>query len=323
MQQPGLFDVVALGELVVDLVPARGADGGWCFAPKPGGAPGNVAVGVARMGGRAAMLSKVGDDAFGQMLIAALQMNGVSADCVLTTSQGNTSLAVVTIAPDGDRDFLLYRKGCAESTYAPGEVAVEVIAGARILHVGSLLLGEPVCADAQRHATRVAREAGALVSVDVNLRPLLWRNVDQMRAIALEAAEEADILKLSAEELAVMAGTPDIEKGLESLWRPRWRLVAVTFGPDGALLASANLRVRVPGFAVRVVDTVGCGDAFVASVLGDLSKSEVELGSQDGLMRLGRRACAAGAIAATAAGAIDGLPTAAEREEFLSSRAGC
>ena len=108
------FDVVALGELVVDLVPALNADGQPCFIPKPGGAPGNVAVGVARLGGRAAMLSKVGDEAFGRLLVATLANNGVSTDGVLTTQEGNTSLAVVTVDADGERDFILYRKGCAD-----------------------------------------------------------------------------------------------------------------------------------------------------------------------------------------------------------------
>ena len=113
------YDVVAFGELVVDLVPARGATGEMFFAPKPGGAPGNVAVGVARLGGRSAMLIKVGDDAFGKLLIATLVHHGVATEGVLRTREGNTSLAVVTVAADGERDFTLYRKGCAESTFGP------------------------------------------------------------------------------------------------------------------------------------------------------------------------------------------------------------
>jgi fructokinase len=313
------FDVVALGELVVDLVPALNADGQPCFIPKPGGAPGNVAVGVARLGGRAAMLSKVGDEAFGRLLVATLANNGVSTDGVLTTQEGNTSLAVVTVDADGERDFILYRKGCADSTLAPAEVATDIICGSRILHVGSLLLGEPVSAAAQRHAVRTAREAGVLVSVDVNLRPSLWRDQTEMRAVALEAAEEADVLKVSEEELTIMTGVADIEEGLAGLWRPRRRLIAVTLGARGALLATVERRARAPGFAVAVVDTVGCGDAFAASLLADLAASQADLESRFGLERLARRACAAGALAATAAGAMEGLPTAERRDAFLAS----
>ena len=132
------FDVVALGELVIDLVPALSADGQPCLVPKPGGAPGNVAVGVAHLGGRAAMLSKVGDEALGRLLVRTLAGYGVATDGVLTTREGNTSLAVVTVAADGERDFILYRKGCADSTFAPAEVATDIIRASRILHVGSL-----------------------------------------------------------------------------------------------------------------------------------------------------------------------------------------
>jgi fructokinase len=318
MPRPLRFDVVAFGELVIDLVPARGATGEAYFAPKPGGAPGNVAVGVARLGGRSAMLSKVGDDAFGKLLIATLVRYGVATEGVLTTLEGNTSLAVVTVAADGERDFTLYRKGCAESTFTVAEVATDVIRDSRILHVGSLLLGEPVCAAAQRHATRTAHEAGVLVSVDVNLRPSLWRDQQEMRAVAHEATEEADILKLSEEELTIMTGVGDIEEGLVRLWRPRRRVIAVTFGERGALLATAERRAQAPGFAISVVDTVGCGDAFAASLLTDLAASQADLESPVGLGRLARRACAAGALAATAAGAMGGLPTAARRDAFLA-----
>jgi fructokinase len=313
------FDVVALGELVIDLVPARAADGQLCFAPKPGGAPGNVAVGVARLGGRAAMLSKVGEEAFGRLLIATLAGYGVVTEGVLSTREGSTSLAVVTVAPDGDRDFMFYRNGCAESSYTPAEVAVDIIRSSSILHVGSLILGQPVCAAAQRHAVRVAREAGVPVSVDVNLRASLWRDAADMRAAALEAAGVADILKVSDEELAFLTGTHELSDGIAKLWRPSLRVLAVTLGAAGALLATDGHRVTVPGFAVKVVDTVGCGDAFTASLLADLAVSQAGLGSAAGLVRLARRACAAGAITATAAGAMESLPTASRRDAFLAS----
>ena len=312
------FDVVALGELVIDLVPAPNADGQPSFVPKPGGAPGNVAVGVARLGGRSAMLSKVGDEAFGRLLVATLTGYGVSTEGVLTTREGNTSLAVVTVAADGERDFILYRKGCADTTYSATEVATDIIRGSRILHVGSLLLAEPVSAAAQRRAVRTAREAGVLVSVDVNLRPSLWRDEQEMRAVALEASEEADILKVSKEELTIMTGVGDVEEGLARLWRPRRRLTAVTFGPRGALVATAERQAWAPGFAVSVVDTVGCGDAFTASLLTDLAASAADIESVTGLTALARRACAAGALAATAAGAMEGLPTAHRRDALLA-----
>jgi len=317
MPQSRRIDVAALGELVVDLIPARAADGSACLAPKPGGAPGNVAVGVARLGGHAAMLSKVGDDAFGRLLIETLTANGVGTEAVLTTRAGATSIAVVTVAPDGEREFLIYRKGSADSIYAAEDVAADVIRSARILHVGSLWLGEPICGAAQRHAVRTAHEAGALVSVDVNLRPALWRSEGEMRAAALEAAEEADILKVAAHELALMTDTADVEQAVARLPSRRRRLLAVTFGAGGAMLVSRDRRVQIPGIAVKVVDTVGCGDAFMASLLADIAARGADFASEERLAGIGRRAVAAGAFAATAAGAMDGLPTSAQRDALL------
>jgi fructokinase len=314
------YDVAALGELVIDLVPTLDAEGRPAFSPKPGGAPGNVAVGVARLGGRAAMLSKVGDEAFGELLRATLDANGVASDGVLTTREGLTSLAVVALKSDGDRDFMLYRKGCAESTYAADEVALDIVSGARILHLGSLLLGEPVCAAAQRRAARHARDSGSLVSVDVNLRASLWRDPEDMRRAAMEAVASADLLKVSEEELAFLTGAADVAAGVDQLWQPRFRLLAVTFGSHGAMLATNERRVRAPGFAVEVIDTVGCGDAFTASLLTDIAASRADLDTKEGLETLARRACAAGAIAAMGAGGMDSLPTEAERAAFLARR---
>jgi fructokinase len=313
-------DVTAFGELVIDLVPVRGADGQTCYAAKPGGAPGNVAVGVARLGGRAAMLSKVGDEAFGRLLVATLAGYGVATDGVVATRDGNTSLAVVTVAPDGDRDFMFYRSGSADSLYAPDEVNLDIIRASTILHVGSLVLGEPLSAAAQRHAIATAREAGAEVSVDVNLRASLWRDAAAMRAAALEAAAAANILKVSEDELAFLTGTSDRDAAITQLWPPGLRLMAVTLGGAGAVVATARHRVAVEGFPVEVVDTVGCGDAFMASLLTDLAERSFDLESEAGLEALARRACAAGAITATGPGAMESLPTAARRDAFLASR---
>ena len=321
---PG-FDVVAMGELVVDLVPGRDAEGRICFLPKPGGAPGNVAVGVARLGGRAAMLSKVGDDAFGRLMVETLAANGVATEGVLASREGNTSLAVVTVAPDGDRDFVLYRHGCADAFYTPGEVSVATIRSARILHVGSLLLAQPTSAAAQRHAVGVARDAGVLISADVNLRPSLWDDPGAMRAAALEASAGAHVLKVSEEELAFLAETSDLDEGIAWLWQPGRHLVAVTRGAAGAVLATARHRASASNFRVDVVDTVGCGDAFVASLLTDLAALPDAPGWTDAehagrLEWIVRRACAAGALAATAAGAMDALPTAERRDLFLAEQ---
>ncbi len=315
------FDVAAFGELLIDLVPVRDAAGDHCLAPKPGGAPGNVAVGVAKLGGRAAMLSKVGEEAFGRLLIKTLSDYGVATDGVVMSRAGNTTLAIVTVDATGDRDFMFYREGCADTIYAPDEVAADIVSDSRVLHIGSLVLAEPISAAAQRHAVALAREAGAHVSADVNLRPSLWRDPEDMRRAALEAAAAADIVKISAEELTFLTGATDVAIGVGKLWHDRLRVMAVTKGDAGADMFTKAHRATVPGFVVKVVDTVGCGDAFMASLLTDLTASGFDVESEAALRRLALRACAAGAIAAMGAGAMPSLPTAAMRERFLATHA--
>ncbi len=314
---PG-FDVVALGELIVDLVPARTAEGGPCFAPKAGGAPGNVAVGVAKLGRRAAMMSKVGNDAFGRLLTGTLAGYGVNTDGVARSVIGNTALAVVTVDATGDREFMFYRAGGADSTYEPDEVDAAVLRASRVLHIGSLILGEPLPASAQRHAVAVAQNAGVTISADVNLRPSLWADPDDMRRAALEAVRDANVLKISEEELTFLTETEDRAQALRLLWHPALRAVAVTLGPDGAELHTEQHMAKVPGFTVKVVDTVGCGDAFMACLLSDLAASDFDL-REAALAPLARRACAAGAFAATGAGAMESLPTAADLAAFLAA----
>ena len=143
-----------------------------------------------------------------------------------------------------------------------------------------------------------------------------------MRAAAQEAAESADVLKVSLDELGFLTGEADPAAGIARLWRPGLRAIAVTLGRAGAILATPQWRAEGPGFPVPVVDTVGCGDAFMASLLTDLAASDSALGSAAGLERLARRACAAGALAAGVAGAMEAMPTAERRDAFLASVGG-
>ena len=302
------FDVACLGELVIDMIPAGEAGGRLLFAAKPGGAPGNVAAGVARLGLSAAMLSKVGPGALGDLLIATLAEAGVDVRGIVRARTETTALAVVSVNADGERDFVLYREGCADASFAAGEVALDVVRASRVLHVGSLSLATPASAAAQRLAVATARAAGALVSTDVNFRPAIWHDPDAMLATGREAIASADIVKVSEEELVALTGIADIARAAAPLWHPRLRLLAVTRGPEGAMLFTADRRVEVPGFSVEVVDTVGCGDAFMAALLaGLLAAGETTL-EADILFHIGRSACAAGAVVAGVAGAMEHMP---------------
>jgi fructokinase len=167
---------------------------------------------------------------------------------------------------------------------------------------------------------RCARDAGHWISADPNLRPAFWRDQDAMRSAGLEIVAAAQILKVSAEELAILTGIAGFEAAVRSLWHPGLIALAVTKGADGADLFTAQHHVAIAGFPVRAVDTVGCGDAFMAAFLaGMLQASPGEI-DESALRTMGTQACAAGAIIAMSAGAMESMPTRAAIQEFLHSR---
>lgn len=313
-------DVVSIGELLIDLVPLPGTDGSMRFVAKPGGAPGNVAVGVARLGGRAAMLTKVGEEAFGRLLVQTLRDNGVCTDGIRTTSRRRTGLAVVTLTDEGDRDFFFYRDGCADSDLSPDELDQAILRSARVFHVGSLFLAQPTSASAQRRAVETARAEGIIVSADPNLRVHLWPDPAPMLAAGHEVIRAAHVVKVSDEELAMLTGTQDIEKGVRALWHPDLKVVAVTRGPQGVEMFTEGEHCAVGGFAVTTVDTIGCGDAFMAMLLTELAARDFRLEGKAALETVARHACAAGALTATRTGGMESLPDRAAIGQFLAQR---
>jgi len=314
------YDVVTIGELLIDLVPLPAKDGSMQFIAKPGGAPGNVAVGVSRLGGRAAMLTKVGEEAFGRMLVETLRQNGVAVEGIRSTSERRTGLAVVTLNAEGDRDFFFYRDGCADSDLEPDDLALDILGNSRVLHVGSLFLAQPTSASAQRRAIEFARAEGILVSADPNLRVHLWSDKEAMLAAGREVVQAANIVKIGEDELAMLTGIEDPGQAVRSLWHDGLDVVAVTRGPEGAELFTVHDRCSVTGFAVKTVDTIGCGDAFMAMMLADLVGRDFVLQGLPAMQMLARRACAAGALTATRTGGMESLPDRDAVERLVGGR---
>jgi fructokinase len=313
-----LFDVAVLGELVIDLIPASRTAGQPLYAASPGGAPGNVAAGLARLGLRCAMLSKVGPGAFGDLLVRTLTDAGVGPGGIVRAATEPTALAVVSLAANGEREFMLYREGCADASLSAQELPADILSSCRLLHVGSLSLATPVSAEAQRQAVACVRENGGLIAADVNFRPAIWRDLDAMRTTGIEAARNADILKVSAEELAMLSGRHDIRAGAEAIWHPSLELLAVTCGEAGAVLFTREHRADVPGWPVDVVDTVGCGDAFMAAMLAELLRRGSMPATERELAEIGRFACAAGAVVAGVSGAMAVMPRRQDIDALLA-----
>ena len=316
------MDVVCLGEALIDFVSReRGQTLVTAseYNAATGGAPANVAAGLAKLGRRARMIATVGQDAFGQKILHDLQVVGV--DCALRTDPDHfTTLAFVKLGAGGDRNFE-FSSG-AHDHLLLGQIDADVISQARVLHYGSISLRTPASHDATLKAITLAKKAGVVCSCDPNWRPDLWPDADQGRAAMLEAIAHADILKISDADLLFLA--PDHEDDADfcpalEVIGFRGRLATVTLGRRGAWYTAGARTGSVPSPYVQVVETTGAGDAFTATLLDSLLDYEMDVDTIDDetLRAIVQRASAAGALTTTGYGAIPSLPTPAGIDALL------
>ena len=317
-----MTDVVCLGELLIDFVPSTAGgrlEDVESFTRAPGGAPANVAVGIARLGGSSGFIGMVGDDPFGRLLTETLATDGVDVSGIRVCAEARTALAFVSLQKDGERDFMFYRHPSADMLMKPEDVDVELVGGSRALHVGSLsLIAEP-CRSAHLHAVDLARKAGILISCDPNLRLPLWPDANAARDGMLLSLEGANLVKISNDEVAFLTGSDDLVAGARQLWRDTTRVMVVTRGRNGAIWLTADRQGEVGGFQVDAIDATGAGDSFMAAVLVEMLSAPSIAEAADDLDRICRVACAAGAITTTGRGAIPTLPTRDAVETFLKS----
>nr|BAX09100.1 fructokinase [Cryptomeria japonica] len=244
------------------------------FKKAPGGAPANVAVGIAKMGGHAAFIGKVGDDEFGHMLAGVLKENGVDDKGILFDSHARTALTFVALRSDGEREFTFYRNPSADMLLTEAELDKDLIQQARIFHYGSIsLLTEP-CRSAHFAAMKMAKDAGAILSYDPNLRLPLWASPEEARNGILSIWDKADVIKVSEDEVAFLTNGGDYEKAevIETLMHPGLKLLLITEGGKGCRYHTKNFRGKIKGLAVNPVDTTGAGDAYVGAFLNELVK---------------------------------------------------
>ena len=278
--------VVAIGELLIDFVPQQkgcALDEVTHFERVAGGAPANVAAAVARLGGNAAMISQVGEDAFGTHILKVLRSNGVDTSCVFRTGRANTGLAFVSLDATGNREFSFFRNPSADLFLEEGQIVPEMFADCAALHFCSVdLVDWPVKA-AHRRAVALAKQAGALISFDPNVRLPLWDSPADCQAAIREFLPLADLVKLSDDEVEFVTGCTDERAAAEKLFGMGCRLLLVTRGAAG----SAAYTPHAEGFAetirVPVTDTTGAGDSFIGSFLYQLTCDGV---AADGLDKL-------------------------------------
>lgn len=314
-----MVDVLSFGELLIDFVPTTSGVSlteAKAFKKAPGGAPANVAVGLARLGVNAGFMGMVGDDAFGHFLVDVLKSNGVSTQGVRFSSVARTALAFVSLQKNGERDFMFYRHPSADMLYSPQDVDVAAIQSAKIFHFGSITLISEPSRSATLFALETARQAGCRISYDPNLRLNLWPGAKEAREGMLSVWGKAQIIKISDEELEFLSGETNIEKGARKLWRDTLKLLVVTRGSKGVTCFDAQHSLEVAGYAVKAVDTTGAGDGFVAGLLAGLLEHPEAIQDDAALRVICQRANAVGALTTTRRGAIPALPTLKKVTQF-------
>ena len=320
-----MADAICLGELLIDFVPTvtgTGLTDAPAFIKAPGGAPGNVAVGLARLGVSSAFMGKVGDDAFGHFLANILAESGVDVGPLVFSTEARTALAFVSLRADGEREFMFYRHPSADMLFNPREVDVEALHRAKLLHFGSIsLIGEP-SRSATLYAVDTARAAGCLISYDPNLRLPLWADANAAREGMLLGLKKAHVVKLSDDESEFLTGISDLDAARQALWHDDLKLMVVTRGRAGCVYFTPEFSGTVESFTVEAVDTTGAGDGFVAGLLQGLLTDPATLRDEARLRELCRFANAVGALATTERGAIPALPNRERVRRFLESPQG-
>ncbi len=267
------MDIVCLGELLVDMFPAelgRGLVEVSAFRPKPGGAPANVAVAAVRLGARSAFIGKVGDEAFGHHLADVLRQEGVDVRGMRFDEEARTGMAFIAMPDENTSEFVFYRNPGADMRLRADELDRELLQETRAFHFGSLSLGQEPSRSATMEAVRVARQTGALISFDVNYRPTLWNSPQEAYDRIMATVPHVDLLKVNEVELALLAGSEDLDAASKALLEQGPDLCVVTLGPEGSYFQVAGGGEHVPAFKVQTVDATGCGDAFVAGLLCQL-----------------------------------------------------
>ena len=315
-----MLDVVALGELLIDFTCiSADAEGYPTMAAHPGGAPANFLAALSKFGAKTALIGKVGDDAFGKMLMETLNRAGIDTRGMTLSRREFTTLAFVTPDETGNREFSFARKPGADTCLTPDEVDLTLIEEARIFHFGTLSLTHEPVRSATRRAVAYAKERGNLISYDPNLRVPLWEDMDTAREQLLWGLSQADIVKISQEEVEFLFDLGPEEGADYILKHFPVKLVFVTCGAEGCYYQNAKGKGRVPALAdVQALDTTGAGDIFGGSAMWkllQLGKAPENL-TTDELRETVSFACTAAGLSVTRFGGISSVP---EYETVMSN----
>ena len=316
-----MIDVVALGELLIDFATISvDGDGYPTMAAHPGGAPANFLAALTKFGASTALLGKVGTDTFGKLLLSTLQKVGIDTRGMIETDDVFTTLAFVTFDDHGDRKFAFARKPGADTCIRFEELDLSLIDEAKVFHFGTLSLTDEPARSATYQAVAYAKSKGKLITFDPNLRKPLWKDLDTCKEQMLWGIRQADVMKISDEEVEFLFGL-GVEEGAEHILKEFGvKLVFVTCGADGCYFSNGTATGKVPSLSgIQVKDTTGAGDIFGGSAvwkLLQLGKAPESL-TEDELRDVVTFACTSAGLSTTRAGGISSVPEYTEVMENM------
>ena len=306
------MDVVAIGELLIDFTcKSVDADGYPTVEAHPGGAPANFLAALCKFGAKTALLGKVGNDAFGKLLIGTLQGAGIDTTGMVIDDSVFTTLAFVTLDETGDREFSFARKPGADTQIRFDELNLSLVDSAKVFHFGTLSLTDEPARAATQQVVAYAKEKGKLITFDPNLRKPLWESLDEAKQQILWGLQQADVVKISDDEVDFLFGMTPAEGADYILKTFGVKLVFVTCGAEGCYVSNAAAACKVPGVqGIRVVDTTGAGDIFGGSAVWKLLQlgKAPHLLSQEELREITAFACTSASLSTTKAGGVSSVP---------------
>lgn len=314
------FDVTALGELLIDFTDnGKSAQGNTLFEANPGGAPCNVLAMLNKCGHPTAFIGKVGKDIFGLKLKSTLEEVGIDTSNLIVDENARTTLAFVQTFEDGDRDFSFFRNPGADMLLTAEEVNEDLIKESRIFHFGTLSMTHEGVREATKRAIAVAKESGAVVSFDPNLRPPLWNSLEDARVQVAYGLGQCDVLKISDNEIQWFTGEEDYDAGIARLRKDYdIPLILLSMGRDGSRAYYKDWKVEVAPFLQEsTIETTGAGDTFGGSCLHYLLTYGLDNLDEGRLREMLTFANAAASIVTTRKGALRVMPDRKEVERFI------
>ena len=314
------LDVVALGELLIDFTSnGMSGQGNPLMEANPGGAPGNVLAMLTRLGKTTDFIGKIGNDMFGTLLTNALKAVGIGVKGLKTDCEINTTLAFVHTKEDGDREFSFYRNPGADMMLCEEDLEECLLKNCTIFHFGSLSMTHESCKKATKKAIQIAKESGAILSFDPNLREPLWKDLKDAKDCISYGMTQCDILKISDNEIVWFTGEEDYEKGIRKIQEEyKIPLILLSMGKEGSRAYCGEARAEVPAVLQEgTIETTGAGDTFGACVLNYVLEHGWKEYKEDELREMLQFANAAASIVTTRKGALAVMPAREEVEELL------